>query len=110
MKKNYITAYFFKFITVFALLIGAKAIAQSEPFNCDYNAYLFQYNDIYALDLASGSSYLVAENITPGNVNGVGYNPTDGYLWGYLKTPSSTIVRIGKDYSVDQYTTQNMET
>ena len=110
MKKNYITAYFFKFITVFALLIGAKAIAQSEPFNCDYNAYLFQYNDIYALDLASGSSYLVAENITPGNVNGVGYNPTDGYLWGYLKTPSSTIVRIGKDYSVDQYTIPELPT
>ncbi|MBU2902370.1 DUF6923 family protein [Maribacter dokdonensis] len=110
MKKNYITAYFFKFITVFALLIGAKAIAQSEPFNCDYNAYLFQYNDIYALDLASGSSYLVAENITPGNVNGVGYNPTDGYLWGYLKTPSSTIVRIGKDYSVNQYTIPELPT
>ncbi len=110
MKKNYITAYFFKFITVFALLIGGKAIAQSEPFNCDYNAYLFQYNDIYALDLASGSSYLVAENITPGNVNGVGYNPTDGYLWGYLKTPSSTIVRIGKDYSVDQYTIPELPT
>ncbi|WP_321827677.1 DUF6923 family protein [Maribacter dokdonensis] len=110
MKINYITAYFFKFITVFALLIGAKAIAQSEPFNCDYNAYLFQYNDIYALDLASGSSYLVAENITPGNVNGVGYNPTDGYLWGYLKTPSSTIVRIGKDYSVDQYTIPELPT
>ncbi|PHN92561.1 hypothetical protein CSC80_16585 [Maribacter sp. 6B07] len=110
MKKNYITAYFFKLITVFALLIGAKAIAQSEPFNCDYNAYLFQYNDIYALDLASGSSYLVAENITPGNVNGVGYNPTDGYLWGYLKTPSSTIIRIGKDYSVDQYTIPELPT
>ncbi|MEP3371096.1 MAG: T9SS type A sorting domain-containing protein [Maribacter dokdonensis] len=110
MKKNYITAHFFKFATVFALLIGGKAIAQSEPFNCDYNAYLFQYNDIYALDLASGSSYLVAENITPGNVNGVGYNPTDGYLWGYLKTPSSTIVRIGKDYSVDQYTIPELPT
>ena len=82
-------------------------VAQSEPFNCDFNAYLFQYNDIYALDLASGSSYLVAENITPGNVNGVGYNSTDGFLWGYLSTPStpsSMIVRIGNDYSVEQYT------
>ena len=78
--------------------------AQSEPFNCDFNAYLFQYNDIYALDLASGSSYLVAEDITPGNVNGAGYNSADGYLWGYLSTPQISLVRIGNDFSTDIYT------
>ncbi len=111
MKKNYLTKTFFKSIAIFLVSFsGLTLMAQSEPFNCDYNAYLFQYNDIYALDLASGSSYLVAENITSGNVNGVGYNPTDGYLWGYLSTPSSTIVRIGKDYSVDQYTIPELPT
>ncbi|MDF4221957.1 T9SS type A sorting domain-containing protein [Maribacter sp. M208] len=105
MEKNYVSIFSLKFITIIAGIILPFSIsAQSEPFNCDYNAYLFQYNDIYALDLASGSSYLVAEDITPGNVNGVGYNATDGYLWGYLSTPSSTIVRIGKDYTVNQFT------
>ncbi|WP_291963073.1 T9SS type A sorting domain-containing protein [Maribacter sp.] len=105
MEKNYVSLFSLKFITIIAGIILPFSIsAQSEPFNCDYNAYLFQYNDIYALDLASGSSYLVAEDITPGNVNGVGYNATDGYLWGYLSTPSSTIVRIGKDYTVNQFT------
>ncbi|MDF4202652.1 T9SS type A sorting domain-containing protein [Maribacter sp. SA7] len=111
MEKNYFTKSLLYLITVISLTLTSwKVSAQSEPFNCDFNAYLFQYNDIYALDLASGSSYLVAEDITPGNVNGVGYNPADGYLWGYLSTPSSTIVRIGKDYSVDQYTIPELPT
>ncbi|WP_405414205.1 DUF6923 family protein [Maribacter sp. Asnod1-A12] len=111
MQKNYTLINFSKSILVIALtLFSYNTIAQSDPFNCDYNAYLFQYNDIYALDLASGSSYLVAENITPGNVNGVGYNSTDGFLWGYLSTPSSTIVRIGSDYSVEQYTIPDLPT
>ncbi len=77
--------------------------AQSEPFQCDYNAYLFQYNDIYALDLASGSSYLVAEDITSGNINAAAYNSSDGYIWGYLSTPSRTIVRIGKNFQTESY-------
>ena len=47
--------------------------AQNEPFNCDYNAYLFQYNDVYAIDLASGSAYNVASDITPGkSIRGFG--------------------------------------
>ncbi|WP_159948978.1 DUF6923 family protein [Polaribacter septentrionalilitoris] len=77
--------------------------AQEEPFNCDYNAYLFQRNDVYALDLASGSSYLVAEDVTSGNINGVGYNPADGYIWGALSTPAKTIVRIGKNFQVSTF-------
>lgn len=72
--------------------------AQDIPFNCDYNAYLFQYNDVYAIDLASGSSYEVATDITEGNINAAAYNPTDGYIWGSLSTPSKTIVRIGKNF------------
>ena len=40
--------------------ISCTLNAQEEPFNCDYNAYLFQYNDVYAIDLASGSAYEVA--------------------------------------------------
>ncbi len=73
------------------------------PFNCDYYAYLFQYNDVYSIDLASGSSLLVAENITDGNINAAGYNNADGYIWGSLSTPSKSIVRIGKNYNTDTY-------
>ena len=90
-----------KLLFNFIVLIGLFGYSQEEPFNCDYNAYLFQYNDIYALDLASGNSYLIKENVTPGNINAVGYNPADGYIWGSLSTPANSIVKIGKNFSVE---------
>lgn len=73
--------------------------AQDAPFNCDYNAYLFHYNDVYAIDLASGNAYTVATDVTEGTINAAAYNPTDGYIWGSLSFPAKSIVRIGKDFS-----------
>ncbi|ADY30365.1 DUF6923 family protein [Cellulophaga lytica] len=94
--------------TYFLLLIvvccALNTTAQSEPFECDYNAYLFQTNDIYALDLASGSSYLVAADVVPGNINAAAYNSADGYIWGYLSTPQISIVQIGKDFTPTVHT------
>ena len=87
-----------------ALLIGQLAIAQDTPFNCDYNAYLFQKNDVYAIDLASGNSYEVAKDVTPGNINAAAYNPADGFIWGSLNTPTQTIIRIGQDFQVTNFT------
>ena len=84
--------------------------AQSIPFNCDYNAYLFQFNDVYAIDLASGSSYLIASDVTPGNINAAAYNPADGFIWGSLSTPERTIVKIGKDFDVQTYTIPELPT
>ncbi len=82
------------------LFISALNInAQDIPFNCDYNAYLFQYNDVYAIDLASGNSYTVATDVTEGTINAAAYNPADGFIWGSLSFPSKSIVRIGKDFS-----------
>ncbi|MEO9570366.1 MAG: T9SS type A sorting domain-containing protein [Polaribacter sp.] len=86
-----------------SFILSLTVNAQSEPFNCDYNAYLFQYNDIYALDLASGSSYLVKENITSGNLNAVGYNPADGFIWASLSSPAKTIAKIGKNFQVETF-------
>lgn len=100
MEKNYSQS--FKLLVVILCLGISKGLSQ-EPFECDYNAYLFQYNDVYAVDLASGSSYLVAADVTSGNINGAAYNSADGYIWGYLSSPSKSIVRIGKDFSTDVY-------
>ncbi|QDO94527.1 T9SS type A sorting domain-containing protein [Formosa sediminum] len=77
--------------------------AQDQSFNCDYNAYLFQYNDVYAVDLASGNSYIVAKDITAGNINAAAYNSADGYIWGSLSSPSKTIVRIGKNFETKTF-------
>jgi hypothetical protein len=85
------------------ILINSNILGQNNPFNCDYNAYLFQYNDVYSIDLASGNSYLVATDVTPGNINAAAYNPTDGYIWGYLSSPDKTIVRIGQDFATTTY-------
>ncbi|OUR98355.1 hypothetical protein A9Q86_15005 [Flavobacteriales bacterium 33_180_T64] len=94
------------------VLLGFTIQAQDIPFNCDYNAYLFQFNDIYAIDLASGSSYEVATDITSGSINAAAYNPADGFIWGSLSTPAKTIVRIGKNFTtttfyVDELPTNN---
>ncbi len=109
-KKYFSTNLSFKiFFAVFlGLCCTSFAEAQSDPFQCDFNAYLFQRNDIYALDLASGSSYLVAEDIVDGNINAAAYNSADGYIWGYLSTPQISIVRIGKDFSADVYQINNL--
>ncbi|WP_292947955.1 T9SS type A sorting domain-containing protein [Olleya sp. UBA1516] len=86
------------------LLISVSSLAQDTPFNCDYSAYLFQYNDVYAVDLASGNAFIAAKDITPGNINAAAYNPTDGFIWGYLSSPSKTIVRIGSDFQTTTFT------
>lgn len=99
MKKNTL----FKII-VFIIISAQTIDAQNTPFNCDYYAYLFQRNDVFAVDLASGSAYEVATDITPGNINAAGYNPKDGYIWGSLSTPAKSIVRIGKDFTTTTYT------
>lgn len=109
MMKNYTYKHIIKLQALFLLLFASvSSLAQSEPFNCDFNAYLFQYNDVYALDLASGSSYLVAPDITEGRINAAAYNSSDGYLWGYLSSPATSLVRIGKDFSTDIFTIPEM--
>ncbi len=87
-----------KLILLFLLVFSLSSTAQNFPFYCDYDAYLFQYNDVYFIDLASGNSFLAKENITTGNINAAAYNPKDGYIWGSLSTPEKTIVRIGQDF------------
>ena len=91
-------------VVLLVILLSLQQQAQDIPFNCDYSAYLFQVNDVYAIDLASGNSYLAATDITPGNINATAYNPADGFIWGYLSSPSKTIVRIGKDFQTTSFT------
>ncbi len=101
-RKNY----FLKIIIGVIFLVNIPQISFSQsttPFNCDYYAYLFQFNDVYSIDLASGNAILQAEDITEGKINAAGYNNKDGYIWGSLSTPDRSIVRIGKDFKTDIY-------
>ena len=104
-SKNYTNILF-----LFTFLVSTTAHSQTVPFNCDYYAYLFQFNDVYSVDLASGSSSIVATDITPGNINAAGYNSKDGYIWGSLSSPSQSIVKIGKDFATTTYTFSELPT
>ncbi|WP_111684502.1 DUF6923 family protein [Winogradskyella tangerina] len=90
-------------ILFYTLSFSANAQDEDIPFLCDYNAYLFQYNDVFAIDLASGSSFQVATDVTPGSINAAAYNPADGFIWGSLSSPSRSIVRIGKNFTATVY-------
>lgn len=95
----------------FYATIGAIAISGTVaaipsyniPFDNDSSAYLFQNNDVFSIDLASGSSYEIATDITTGNINATGYNPADGYIWGSLSSPEKKIVRIGKNFNTTSF-------
>jgi len=99
-------------LLVFSFQVNAQvgAITSGVPFNCDYNAYLFQYNDVYAIDLASGNSYTVATDVTEGNINATAYNPADGFIWGSLSAPEKTIVRIGKNFETTTFSIAELPT
>lgn len=81
-----------------------------EPFNCVYNAYLFQHNDVYAVNLASGSSILVAEDLVDTKINAAAYNSADGFLWGYVKEEPKTLIRIGKNFETKKFKIESIPT
>ena len=86
------------------------AVTVNPPaFVCsDGTAFLFQNNptDVFTVDLVTGAANEVASDITSGSppINGIGFNQTDGYIWGSVETPSGSgrIARVGADY-VPQY-------
>ena len=84
------------------------AVTVNPPaFVCsDGTAFLFQNDptDVFTVDLITGAANEVASDITPGSltINGIGFNQTDGYIWGSVQTSSGRIARIGADY-VPQY-------
>ncbi len=102
--KNYYSK--LKSFTLLIILIFTyqELICQTnEPFNCVTEAYLFQRNDVYAQNLASGNAVLEGIDLALDNINAVGYNEKDGYIWGSLRFPDNTIIRIGKDYSTTTF-------
>ena len=104
LKTAIVFLLFNQYGAVAQLITGSENSSNQEtPFNCDYYAYLFQYNDVYSIDLASGTSIQVATDITTGNINAAGYNNADGYIWGSLSSPSKSIVRVGKNFNTDTY-------
>ncbi|WP_442265999.1 DUF6923 family protein [Tenacibaculum sp. ZS6-P6] len=102
--KNFSPIITKKLILILIVLFHQNTFTQiNEPFNCVTEAYLFQTNDVYTVNLASGSSSLDGIDLALDNINAVGYNEKDGYIWGSLRFPDNTIIRVGKDYSTTTF-------
>ncbi|WP_299679610.1 T9SS type A sorting domain-containing protein [uncultured Tenacibaculum sp.] len=105
MKNYYAKIKNFILIILISFSFQELISQTNEPFNCVTEAYLFQSNDVYAQNLASGNAILDGINLSPFVINGVGYNEKDGYIWGSLKsTDGNTIIRVGNDYETTVYT------
>lgn len=93
--------------TIFALLLSSLLLtssvvmAQGMPFdNCPFQAYLFQRTPtvVYGLNLVTGAYATLQEDTgIPGNINAVGFNEEDRYLYGFNQK-SRKISKLDKDY------------
>ena len=71
--------------------------------SCDTRAFLFQNapTDVFAVDLVTGAAPQVANDIVPANINAVGYNPLDDYIYGVDSAIGGTgLIRVGSDFTV----------
>ncbi|MDR9827877.1 LruC domain-containing protein [Vibrio sp. FNV 38] len=94
-------------------LMGQSAYSVAAPFdNCPSQAYLFQSKpvQVYGLNLVTGQSTLLQGNTgTTANVNGVGFDFDSRYIYGY-DTTNKKIVRLGKDFQVEDISTSGLPT
>ncbi|EDL69618.1 conserved hypothetical protein [Vibrio campbellii HY01] len=87
-----------------SLLLGSICLgvnAYATPFDtCPSQAFLFQSapTQIYGVNLVTGSTTLLETDTgIPGNINAVGFDFTDRYLYGY-DTTENRVVRLGQDF------------
>ncbi len=92
---------------------SASSIADSQATvtivdnECDETPFLIQNTtaDLYGVDFQNAQTNLLAANIAAYGINGIGYNITDHFIWGFKRVaPWDTVVRINADYSVTEFT------
>ncbi|USD67858.1 LruC domain-containing protein [Vibrio sp. SCSIO 43136] len=85
----------------------------AAPFDtCPSKAYLFQSKpvQVYGVNLVTGqSSLLQGDAGTSSNINGLGFDEADRYIYGY-DTTNKQIVRMGKDFQVETINTSGLPT
>ncbi|USH04434.1 LruC domain-containing protein [Grimontia kaedaensis] len=89
-------------ITIALALMSPAALA--APFDtCPSKAYLFQANpvQVYGVNLVTGANTLLQSDTgLDANINGVGFNFEDRYIYGY-DTTNKQIVRLGQDFQAE---------
>lgn len=91
-------------ILYWLILLSLAAPVYSAPFEtCPSKAYLFQANpvQVYGVNLVSGLSTLVqGDTGLDANINAVGFDFEDRYIYGY-DTTNLKIVRLGGDFKAE---------
>ncbi|MGF1904237.1 LruC domain-containing protein [Aliivibrio salmonicida] len=97
---------FIRLLFLTTVLLSPKVFAVAFD-SCPSKAYLFQGKpvSVYGINLVTGTNSLLQDDTgLPSNINGVGFNETDRYIYGY-DTTNYTIVRLGQNF---QATTLNV--
>ena len=77
-----------------------------DPFTCEDTVYQAIYGDLKSLDLTTGNYGTniiqpINNNADPfTNLNGMGYNETDGFIYGLVAKHGSTVQEIPNDHLV----------
>lgn len=95
-------------VTVAAFAMLAPHKGQAAPFPlCDTNGFLYKYpvspTDVHSVDMVTGKDTLVPPSITGRQINAVGYNVKDNFIYGW-DDQNSTFVRVHGDHTVDPIT------
>ncbi len=82
----------------------------ADPFDsCPSQAYLFQGDptQVYGVNLATGAYSLLEDDTgLSANINAIGYNVTDNYIYGF-DIKNLNIVRLGKDFQAQTLNVSN---
>jgi len=86
---------------------GPNQLVESlNTFSCEQEAYIFsslnvnQTTKAYLVDITGNSYTLADDNVHPSNINAIGYNISDNYIWGYDRA-NHDVVRVDNTYLVE---------
>ncbi len=99
-----------KFIALLLVTLSLITTAHgaSKPFNCSVDSFIFtsinasSQTDSYELDIAAKTSKTGKMDLHSTNINAIGYNILDNYIWGYDRN-NDKVVKIDADYNVISY-------
>ncbi|GAA4442276.1 hypothetical protein GCM10023091_28770 [Ravibacter arvi] len=109
LTKQAISVYLCLTLTLCAIFASGQAPA---PFECSHLAYQVSSNagsnsTLYSYDVASGTRTLL--HTLPLNVNAIGYNTTDNFMYGIAVT-TKNLVKIGSNGSIETHVIPNLPT
>ncbi|MBW3698490.1 LruC domain-containing protein [Vibrio sp. T187] len=101
-----------KYLALSLLLVASSKILAAPFDTCPSKAYLFQSKpvEVWGVNLVTGSTSLLEDDTgMDANINGVGFDFEDRYIYGY-DTTNKRIVRLGQDFQAEVVNTSGLPT